>query len=70
MMARFIDTIVQCQKGCRESGEYERFPDREQLRKLFMIDEENKLLDYDVSRLPPPQTVPGLISAHRCNAPA
>ncbi|KAL1951959.1 hypothetical protein VTO73DRAFT_1108 [Trametes versicolor] len=50
MMARFIDTIVQCQKGCRESGEYERFPDREQLRKLFMIDEENKLLDYDMQR--------------------
>ncbi len=70
MMVRFIDTIVQCQKGCRESGEYERFPDREQLRKLFMIDEENKLLDYDVSRLMPAHIVLSLTSGHRCNAPA
>ncbi|KAI0335287.1 ras GEF [Cubamyces sp. BRFM 1775] len=50
MMARFIDTIVQCQKGCRESGEYERFPEREELRKLFMIDEEHLLMDYDMQR--------------------
>ncbi|KAI0655067.1 ras guanine nucleotide exchange factor domain-containing protein, partial [Cubamyces menziesii] len=50
MMARFIDTIVQCQKGCRESAEYERFLEREELRKLFMIDEEHLLMDYDMQR--------------------
>ena len=57
MMARFIDTIVQCQKGCRESAEYERFLEREELRKLFMIDEEHLLMDYDVSVV----GVPGVI---------
>ncbi|KAI0651839.1 ras GEF [Trametes meyenii] len=50
MMARFIDTIVQCQKGCRESGEYDRFPERDKLRALFMIQQENLLMDYDMQR--------------------
>ncbi|KAI0361643.1 ras GEF [Trametes cingulata] len=50
MMARFIDTIVQCQKGCRESGEYDKFPDRKKLRDLFMIEEENLLMDEDMQR--------------------
>ena len=48
MMARFIDTIVQCQKGCRESGEYDRFQDRHEIRKLFLTDREDALMDYEV----------------------
>ncbi|KAI9063050.1 ras GEF [Trametes sanguinea] len=50
MMARFIDTIVQCQKGCREGGEYERFPDREELRDLFLFEKEHYLMDEDMQR--------------------
>ncbi|KAI0757004.1 ras GEF [Daedaleopsis nitida] len=50
MMARFIDTIVQCQKGCRESGEYDRFPDRGEVRKLFLIHQEDVLMDYEMQR--------------------
>ncbi|KAI0639385.1 ras GEF [Trametes polyzona] len=50
MMARFIDTIVQCQKGCRESGDYDRFPAREELRKLFLVDHEELLMDSDMQR--------------------
>ena len=48
MMARFIDTIVQCQKGCRESSEYDRFPDRVEVRRLFLIHQEDMLMDYEV----------------------
>ncbi len=48
MMARFIDTIAQCQKGCRESGEYDRFQDRGEVRKLFLIHQEAALMDYEV----------------------
>ena len=48
MMARFIDTIVQCQKGCRESGEYDRFPDRQKIRELFLVQQEDVLMDYEV----------------------
>ncbi|KAL7285299.1 hypothetical protein ACG7TL_000394 [Trametes sanguinea] len=50
MMARFIDTIVQCQKGCREGGEYERFPDREEIRDLFLFEKEHYLMDEDMQR--------------------
>ncbi|KAI0778171.1 ras GEF [Trametes elegans] len=50
MMARFIDTIVQCQKGCRESDEYGKFPERPKLRELFMIEQEALLMDYDMQR--------------------
>ena len=50
MMARFIDTIVQCQNGCRESGEYERFQERNEVRRLFLIEQENALMDYEVCR--------------------
>ncbi|KAI8995615.1 ras GEF [Trametes punicea] len=50
MMARFIDTIVECQKGCRESSGFERFPDREELRKLFMFEQEHLLMDDDMQR--------------------
>ncbi|CDO71551.1 hypothetical protein BN946_scf184911.g21 [Trametes cinnabarina] len=50
MMARFIDTIVQCQKGCREGGEYERFPDREEIRDLFLFEKEEYLMDEDMQR--------------------
>ncbi|TFK89976.1 ras GEF [Polyporus arcularius HHB13444] len=50
MMARFIDTIVQCQKGCRESSEYDRFPDRVEVRRLFLIHQEDMLMDYEMQR--------------------
>ena len=52
MMARFIDTIVACQKGCRESGEYDRFPDRQKIRELFLIQQEDMLMDLEVSTRP------------------
>ena len=51
MMARFIDTIVQCQKGCRESGDYERFPPRDRIRDLFLTQHEELLMDYEVRLL-------------------
>ena len=49
MMARFIDTIVQCQRGCRESAEYDRFPDRQKIRELFLVQQEDVLMDYEVN---------------------
>lgn len=48
MMARFIDTIVQCQKGCRESGDYDRFAERPKIRDLFLTHQEDMLMDYEV----------------------
>ncbi|TBU48354.1 ras GEF [Dichomitus squalens] len=50
MMARFIDTIVQCQKGCRESGDYDRFPPRDRIRNLFLTHQEELLMDYEMQR--------------------
>ena len=47
-MARFIDTIVQCQKGCRESGDYDRFAERPKIRDLFLTHQEDMLMDYEV----------------------
>ncbi|KAI0825148.1 ras GEF [Trametes gibbosa] len=48
MMARFIDILVQCQNGCRESGTYERFQERLKLREMFMIEQETLLMDQDM----------------------
>ncbi|KAH9849775.1 ras GEF [Lenzites betulinus] len=48
MMARFIDILVQCQSGCRESGDYERYPERLKLRDMFMIEQESLLMDQDM----------------------
>ncbi|KAM5535450.1 hypothetical protein V8D89_010972 [Ganoderma adspersum] len=50
MMARFIDTIVQCQKGCRESGDYDRFAERPKIRDLFLTHQEDMLMDYEMQR--------------------
>ncbi|KAI1797867.1 ras GEF [Ganoderma leucocontextum] len=50
MMARFIDTIVQCQKGCRESGDYDRFAERPRIRDLFLTHQEDMLMDYEMQR--------------------
>ena len=51
MMARFIDTIAQCQRGCRESGDYDRFAERSRIRDLFLTHQEDMLMDYEVRLL-------------------
>ena len=47
MMARFIDAITHCQRGCHESGEYE-YPPRENICKLLLFLNEDLLMDTEV----------------------
>ncbi|KAI0963551.1 hypothetical protein AcW1_000596 [Taiwanofungus camphoratus] len=57
MMARFIDAITQCQKGCHESGGYE-YPERKNVRQLLLLLEEDLLMDVEMqkSRIAPPDS--------------
>jgi len=57
MMARFIDAITQCQKGCRESTDYDFVP-RKNISKLCLLFNEELLMDTEMqkSRIAPPDS--------------